>query len=132
MYQEEQVRRGIALLDEKLPDWHRTFDPSTLNVGSAAMCVLAQASGGEYADGLVLLGLSAREAPDYGFAILHIRLGNWVPESAKLTQTWIVLESRTRRSLGLEGVSPPESLASEEQEATDLPAQPSARELVLV
>ncbi len=123
MYREEQVRQGIALLDAKLPGWHETFDPSTLDIGRMDSCVLAQASGSHnYVVGLLLVGLTAREALDYGFAagygveLLLAGHSTWVYESAELTRTWIILEREVRFA----------------KISSDLSTQPPARELVLV
>ncbi len=115
MYREEQVRQGIALLDAKLPGWHETFDPSTLDIGRMDSCVLAQASGSHnYVVGLLLVGLTAREALDYGFAAGYgVEL---VYESAELTRTWVILEREARFA----------------KISSDLSTQPPARELVLV
>src|SRR6266700_3484961 len=56
MYQQEQVERGIALLDEKKPTWREKFVPAALEMSWYTTCILGQVYG-EYMDGLWYLGI---------------------------------------------------------------------------
>lgn len=77
---EQQISRGIALLDEKVPDWRYRINTSELNLSRFNQCVLGQVFG-HYSKGLdsftdtylsEFSELSAQEARvkfsrDYGF-----------------------------------------------------------------
>ncbi len=71
MYRESEVRRGIVLLDEKLPDWRIRFDPGNLDMSRCSTCVLGQVFG-SYGEGLVALGVNYEQAPVYGFDLPNI------------------------------------------------------------
>jgi hypothetical protein len=61
------VRRGAALLDERLPGWRGRVSVSTLDLGNECKCVVGQVLGG-YVEGTDLLGLETnRDAARYGF-----------------------------------------------------------------
>lgn len=62
---EENVRRGVALLDEKgVPDWRQKVDTRQLDMNSHYKCVLGQIYG-SYGQGLLELGLQS----DFFFAL---------------------------------------------------------------
>lgn len=106
MYQQEQVARGIALLDEKEPGWRKKFDPSTLAMETIERCVLGQVYG-TVSRGQFILGLTWDTAVGYGFGIPrseYERLGalpgrlisrgthpEWYALYDQLTETWIAL-----------------------------------------
>lgn len=54
---EARVAKGIALLDEKVPDWADRIDLDRLDVAHGGRCVTAQVSGATYVEGMRLLGL---------------------------------------------------------------------------
>lgn len=64
----ERVRKGAALLDERVPGWADRVDRLRLAVSDGYACVLAQVSGRHYVHGLRLLSLSYADGPMYGFA----------------------------------------------------------------
>src|SRR6266567_1072053 len=68
MYQQEQVERGIALLDEKKHNWREKFVPAALEMSWYTTCILGQVYGG-YENGLWFLGISHEQAPAYGFEL---------------------------------------------------------------
>jgi hypothetical protein len=56
----EEVRRGIELLDERVPGWDGYIDLGTFNIREPMACVLGQVYDGDgYYTGLEDLGLSA-------------------------------------------------------------------------
>lgn len=64
---EVRVARGVALLDEKAPDWRTQVNPDTLDMCSDTACVLGQIYG-RYGSGMVALGLTSRtQGTRYGF-----------------------------------------------------------------
>jgi hypothetical protein len=57
---EARVAKGIALLDEKIPDWVDRIDLDTLDIGNGNHCVTAQLSSvGDWIPGMQMLGLEA-------------------------------------------------------------------------
>lgn len=63
-----RVRKGAALLDERVPGWADRIDRMRLAVSDGNACVLAQVVGKHYAYGLRLVSLSPKDGPMYGFA----------------------------------------------------------------
>lgn len=53
----ERVRRGAALLDEKIPDWRTRVKPEILDMGSDQVCVLGQLHDQSLIAGLQCLGI---------------------------------------------------------------------------
>lgn len=45
MFNEENVKRGISLLDEKVPNWRDRINWETLNIACFGNCVLGQLFG---------------------------------------------------------------------------------------
>jgi hypothetical protein len=39
---EQQIAKGVALLDEKWPGWHERINLDTLDIGSSCDCVIGQ------------------------------------------------------------------------------------------
>jgi hypothetical protein len=62
----ENVKRGVALLDERLPTWRQRVNPDTLDLANGCRCIVGQVLG-DYDEGVALLGLSQRDAERYGF-----------------------------------------------------------------
>lgn len=67
-----RVARGIALMDEKWPDWATEIDLEELNIRDGGACMTAQyaASQGEgkhWEDGMALLGLLPSSYEEHGF-----------------------------------------------------------------
>lgn len=62
---DEQIAAGMALLDEKVPEWWQRIDVDRLNTASPCSCVLGQMYG-FYGTGLEALGILGF-ACDYGF-----------------------------------------------------------------
>ncbi len=68
---EEEVARGIALLDQKIPGWRQHVDADRLDMRVAerrenGCCILAQLYG-EYLAGLEVIGLDGEDDSPYGF-----------------------------------------------------------------
>lgn len=92
MYMQEQVERGMALLDEKKPDWRDTFDPRTLDMYYGSSCVLGQQYDGHWYSGLVELGLTFERAEEYGFRCSDEgNVEQSIREYAELGETWKAL-----------------------------------------
>jgi len=62
---QDRIRRGVALLDREVPDWHERVSIDRLNVISDNYCVLGQLFG-SYQVGLIALDLVGGVA--HGFA----------------------------------------------------------------
>lgn len=69
-----RVREGATLLDEMVPDWFRRIDTDTLNLNDGFMCVLGQV-GGDWIQGLGMVGVRMADAFVYGFHVRHIDHG---------------------------------------------------------
>lgn len=82
----ENVLRGIALLDEKVPDWREKIEPESLFMDLCMSCVLGQIFG-YYPDGLEHLDIpSHQQAIHYGFdADTNSETS---PKWNELTQLW--------------------------------------------
>jgi len=106
MYKEEEVRRGIALLDEKAPGWREKFNPEGLLMASSLHCTLGQTFG-SYGKGLLELGLiGAGVADSFGFSLYYELMVNYVsiPDNNAyirlytcLGETWKALVPQTAR-----------------------------------
>jgi hypothetical protein len=59
--------RGVALLDDRVPDWRERIDARALNMMSPSLCVLGQLFGG-YVRGLRMLDL-LEDPHGHGFTI---------------------------------------------------------------
>lgn len=68
MFQEEQVRRGMALLDERVTGWDRQLNLTTLDINSYFSCVLGQLYG-SYMRGMRMLDLTNEEGVGHGFVV---------------------------------------------------------------
>jgi hypothetical protein len=74
----DNVRRGLALLDERDPAWwwaerpggRAPVDLARLREESAVDCVLAQWAGADYRRGLAVLGLERADGYVHGFTAL--------------------------------------------------------------
>ncbi len=63
----ENVLRGVALLDEKVPDWRERIEPEGLDMGRCGRCILGQLFG-FYDIGLRQLKVASRaKSIKYGF-----------------------------------------------------------------
>lgn len=90
---EREVRRGIELLDSKVPEWRERMDWDRLDMSSCSLCVGAQAYRGQYASHWAMpwtpyrfamneLGLFAENDVDkalgeHGFVILDDAPEGW-------------------------------------------------------
>jgi hypothetical protein len=86
---EARVARGVALLDEKCPDWRTRVNPDTLDMASDFDCVLGQLYG-RYSLGWQPLGItSGVQATRYGFsAEAELYADADDAELAALTEAW--------------------------------------------
>lgn len=66
--QAARVRKGAALLDERVPGWADRVNRLRLAVSDGNACVLAQVTGVHYGRALSLLDLTYRDGPAYGLA----------------------------------------------------------------
>lgn len=95
MYQEEQVRAGIALLDQKVPDWRDQVDVAELDMVEYRQCVLGQVYG-SYHDGLDELDLDDAGAVAYGFQVPSFLSSTDEDEDfINLADTWKALLVKT-------------------------------------
>lgn len=67
-----RVQRGIALMDEKWPDWAMEIDLEALDIQDSCRCVTAQYSASrdgesDWAKGRDMLDLTRREYDEHGF-----------------------------------------------------------------
>ncbi len=60
-----QVEKGMALFDQKKPDWLKDIDENKLNIGDPNACALTQIYG-SFSGGLQELGISGR-GHEFGF-----------------------------------------------------------------
>lgn len=56
----EEIKAGMALLDEKVPGWREKVNPQQLNMAYCFTCILGQVFG-EYTHGLKRLGIADDE-----------------------------------------------------------------------
>lgn len=91
MYMEEDVKRGMALLDEKRPDWRKYVELAALDMNEPAQCILGQVYGNYY-DGRDELALDSLTVMDYGFFSRGIS-DSWYD----LTDTWVALLTESQR-----------------------------------
>lgn len=83
-----RVRKGAALLDERVPGWAHLVNRLRLNISDGYACVLAQVTGKHYVHGLRLLSLHYMNAPEYGFAAATDGIGGVDEEFDRLTECW--------------------------------------------
>lgn len=97
-----RVRRGVALLDEKVPGWHNRIDVDELDLTDTCHCVLGQITGQSYWTVIEgWLGLTSRvDFEDHGFDVVSagIRSGRDLYEFHTLTRMWRLIV-RIRRSV---------------------------------
>ena len=110
MYQEAEVRRGAALLDEKEPAWRKRFNPEALNMADLYECVLGQVFGHYLTGHKRLFG----ELPEPNNTTTAVRYGFVVPSelwerneefdqaNEKLGKTWKALTPHESRQAVIE------------------------------
>lgn len=100
----KRVKRGVRLLDEKIPNWRRTMKrhAATFNLSSVDHCVLgtlehyngrmrvlhakrAKGQSKGYCTGKVVLGIGNRSGRDFGFDAGGIHAGD---EFRTLSDLW--------------------------------------------
>lgn len=91
MYMEEDVKRGMALLDERKPDWRKYVKLATLDMNEPAQCILGQVYGNYY-DGIDELALDSLIVMDYGFFSRDIGDSWW-----DLADTWTALLTKSHQ-----------------------------------
>ena len=64
---EARVRKGIDLLDRKIPGWRIQIDFDALDIGWSSKCVMGQLFG-DFGDGIRELGLADIGGYEFGFA----------------------------------------------------------------
>jgi hypothetical protein len=91
---QECVARGIALLDEKRPNWRRRLDADLLDLSDQYLCVGGQLDG-SYAAAMIALGVTA-DAESYGFTascdltVDHENdMRRWLEDCNSLRDEWI-------------------------------------------
>jgi hypothetical protein len=92
---EVRVARGVALLDETVPDWRQRIDVETLDMTDGTQCVVGQVFAAAYWYGLGRLGLDegSWDSHDYGF-ITEVAYEDYpdrmdVDATAALRDLWI-------------------------------------------
>lgn len=75
---EEEIKRGVELLDRKVPGWLARIDVAMLNMREYSGCVAARAVGGTYGAGLLTLGIdydqpisAYNDAVRHGFTVVE-------------------------------------------------------------
>lgn len=108
---EARVAKGIALLDEKFPDWAGLIDLEILNVRDGSCCVTAQLAqevnsdrGMDYRDGAAMLGLTYNGTTnqdsytDHGFNA-ESSIAPGMPENYDYTAAYNTLNSIWKREI---------------------------------
>lgn len=86
---EEQIKRGVALLDEARPGWREYVAVERLDVARADQCVLGQVFG-SYQAGAYILGLSSTVAKaGHGFTVGSSGTTPYHQQYAVLTAEWV-------------------------------------------
>lgn len=84
---EDRVSKGIALLDQKAPGWHRQIRLGRLDISNGFSCALGQTYL-SYFEGKRILGLSNQEVITHGFQA-QARIRDSVDaEFEELTAEW--------------------------------------------
>lgn len=88
---EERVSRGIALLNEKRPQWKESINMEKLDLQSCYRCIIGQLFGCYTESALRSLGTNIDSCWHYGFSLKRSELyGMYVGKSfAELTNEWI-------------------------------------------
>ena len=92
-FMEDQVRRGIALLDDKVEGWRERVSLNELDTNDCDQCVLGQLFG-DYYSGKIELHLSSIQAQACGFSVPERLIDYSTLESVEyeaLTNTWKAL-----------------------------------------
>jgi hypothetical protein len=98
----KRIARGVALLDEKVPNWRGHIDLEFFDISNSERCVLGQLNragvlgdryswgwGGSYLYALAALGLTEDNEHEYGFDIdWETDIDNADVEWAKLNREW--------------------------------------------
>jgi len=85
---EERVKRGVRLLDKKIPDWRSQLEATKLDMSSCYNCVLGQLYG-EYLRGLEVLNIERNYfAENLGFDIFNYPTNTCKNDYNELQQTW--------------------------------------------
>jgi hypothetical protein len=84
-----RVARGMALLDQRRPGWHRNINLDRLDIASYTNCALGQTYG-SYGHGRERLGFYGNDSRDHGFQIsVHTTpIVGWKAEYNALTVEW--------------------------------------------
>jgi hypothetical protein len=68
----EQIARGIALINEKMPDWRENISIESLEMSMGDSCILGQLYSGGYSEGIDhLLGCHVGPDERLAFAVAH-------------------------------------------------------------
>lgn len=102
---EARVAKGIALLDEKVPDWVGRIDLEELNVGSETVCVTAQVSGVyRYDVGMRMLGLELGDDNDGSYTLhgfnTETSIAPGMPDAYDPSEAMRTLNAIWRREIG--------------------------------
>ena len=91
LYGQENVERGMALLDRERPGWDGRLDLDSLNIASPYHCVLGQEFTGSFVDSLLALGVG----PMTDGALAHGFVAEY-PD--RITETWKTLVMQRREN----------------------------------
>jgi hypothetical protein len=115
-----RVARGIALMDEKWPNWATEIDLDKLDIQDGSRCMTAQYAQRvsedpdfRWEDGMVLLGLSSNSYEEHGFNADGALDGDAITDEAgydTLTALWKA-EILRRRAQGQDAPAEPEASA---------------------
>ena len=101
----ENVKKGAAILDEKVPNWIDKINLEKLDMPTSSHCLLAQVASDDrqdfwaYFKGLKLIGMTAVDAASIFTLSGAFEFGSkeWSNNYAQLQQAWVDLISQRRQ-----------------------------------
>jgi hypothetical protein len=95
----ESVKRGVALLDEKVPDWRSKIDLATLDMNDTDHCVVGQVTGDFFYTGMKRLFPATTPSTNWAAATEH---GFYIPDDkvADTTEQHEALRDEWRKVIG--------------------------------
>ncbi len=86
---ESRVLAGVALLDDKVPNWRDLVNKRFFDINDPRQCVLGQVFG-RYCTGINKLGITFRDAKEYGFVTCYCDSSHtFLADYRRLTNTWL-------------------------------------------
>lgn len=88
LFKEEEVRRGIAWMDEWVPDWRESINRENLDMRNGADCILGQVFG-DYDEAVNNNGIL--DPAFLGFILLDFMADSYTADYQALKETWLAL-----------------------------------------